>query len=108
MQDVVGRIINTRLKLSFGDSGTCTAIWSAQVGVERRADERMRLDRFCLRSTPARRPECPIDAESARDWHDRMLADHLRRDSPDFRLLFSTSFLACLTVAGEARGVRRE
>ena len=79
---------------------------AVEVGVERRADERMQLDRLAL---DQHRLE-GLNAESMQGrravQHDRMLADHLVEDVPNFRLLLFDQLLRLLD--GRATGPWRQ
>ena len=71
---------------------------AVEVGVERRADQRVQLDRLALDQDRLERLDAKTVQRRRAVQQHRVLADHLVEDVPDFRLLFSTSFLACLTV----------
>ena len=78
---------------------------AVEVGVERRADQRMQLDRLALDQHRLER----LDAEAVQrrravEQH-RMLADHLVEDVPDLRLLLLDQLLGLLHGGGEALGV---
>ena len=104
VQDVVGRHhqharFELRLERQRHVHGHLVAV---EVGVERRADERMQLDRLALDQHRLER----LDAEAVQGRgaveHDRMLADHLVEDVPDLRLLLLDQLLGLLD--GRATG----
>ncbi len=107
MQDVVGRHHqHPRLELRFERQrhvhGHLVAV---EVGVERRADERMQLDRlaFDQHRLEGLNPQS-VQGRRAIE-HDRMLADHLIEDVPNFRLLLFDQLLGLLDRGGQALGV---
>jgi hypothetical protein len=71
---------------------------AVEVGVEGRADQRMQLDRLAFDQDRLERLDAQAVQRRRAVQQNRMLADDLVQDIPDFRLSFSTSFLACLTV----------
>ena len=75
---------------------------AVEIGVERRADERMQLDRFALDEHRLERLDAQtVQRRRAVEQH-RMLADHLFEDIPDFRLLFLHQLLRLLDGLREA------
>jgi hypothetical protein len=101
MQDVVGRHHqHARFQLRFERQRNVHGhLVAVEVGVERGADQRVQLDRLAFDQLRLER----LDAEAVQRrravQQHRMLADDLVEDVPDFRRSFSTSFLACFTVA---------
>ena len=107
MQDVVGRHHqHARFQLRFERQRNVHGhLVTVEVGVERRADERMQLDRLAL---DQHRLE-GLDAEAmegrrAVEQH-RMLADNLVEDIPNLRLLLLHELLGLLHRSGQALGV---
>ena len=107
MQDVVGRHHqHPRLELRFErQRHVHSHLIAVEVGVESRTDERMQLDRLAfdqhrLEGLNAQ----PVQRRRAIQ-HDRMFADHLIEDVPNFRLLLFDQLLRLLDRGGEALGV---
>jgi hypothetical protein len=72
---------------------------AVEVGVERRADQRVQLDGLALDQLGFERLDAQTVQRRRAVQQNRVLADDLVENIPDFRTLFlSTSFLACLTV----------
>ena len=60
---------------------------AVEVGVEGRTDQRMKLDRLALDQNRFERLDAETVQRRGTVEHDRMLADHLFEDVPDFRTL---------------------
>ena len=107
MQDVVGRHHqHPRLELRFERQrhvhGHLVAV---EVGVEGGADERMQLDRLAFDQHRLERLDAePMQGRRAVE-HDRVLADHLVEDVPDFGLLLLDQLLGLLDGRRQALGV---
>ena len=107
VQDVVGRHhqdarLELRLQRQRHVHGHLVAV---EVGVERRAHQRMELDRLALDQHRLER----LDAETVQGRRaveqDRVLADHLVEDVPNLRLLLLDQLLGLLHRGGVALGV---
>ena len=100
MQDVVGRHHqDAGFQLRFQRQRNVNGhLVTVEVGVEGRADERMQLDRLAFDQGRFEGLDAQAVERRRTVQENRMLADDLVEDIPDFRLFFSTSFLACLTV----------
>ena len=107
VQDVVGRHHqHARLELRLErQRHVHRHLVAVEIGVESGAHQRMQLDRLALDQHRLER----LDAESMQRGgaveQDRMLADHLVEDVPDFRLLLLDQLLGLLHRGGEALGV---
>ena len=103
VQNVVGRHHqDARFELRFqGERHVDRHLVAVEVGIERRTDEGMQLDRLafdqgrleCLDAQPVERRR-PVE-------QNRMLADHLIEDIPDFRLFLFDQLLRLLDRRGE-------
>ena len=60
---------------------------AVEVGVERGAHQRMQLDRLAFDQYRLERLDAEAVQRGRAVQHDRMLADHLLEDVPDFRAL---------------------
>ena len=107
VQNVVGgHHQHARLELRFQRKRHVNShLVAIEVGVERRADERMQLDGLAF---DQHRLKC-LNAEAMERRraveHDRMFADHLIQDIPNFRLLFFDQLLRLLHRGGVTKGV---
>jgi hypothetical protein len=81
---------------------------TVEVGVERRADQRMKLDRLAFDQDRFERLNAQTVQRRRAVQENRMLANNLVEDIPDFRRSFSTSFLACFTVVDRPLASSRE
>ena len=72
---------------------------AVEVGVEGRADQRMQLDRLALDELGLKGLDAKAMQRRGAVQHHRMLADNLIEDVQTSGFSFSTSFLACFTVA---------
>ena len=107
VQDVVGRHHqHARFELRFQrQRNVHRHLVAVEVGVERRAHQRMQLDRLAFDQHRLER----LDAETmqrrrAVEQH-RMLADHLVEDIPDLGLLLLDQLLGLLHRGGQTLGV---
>ena len=107
VQDVVGRHHqHARLELRFErQRHVHRHLVAVEVGVERRADQRMQLDRLALDQHRLER----LDAEAVQrrravEQH-RMLADHLVENIPDFGLFLLDQLLRLLHRGRQTLGV---
>ncbi len=104
VQDVVGRHHqHARFQLRFERQRDMDGhLVAVEIGVERRADKRMQLDRLALDQHRLKR----LDAEAVQGGRaveqDRMLADHLVEDVPNLRLLFLDQLLRLFDGRAEA------
>ena len=111
VQDVVGRHHqDARFELRFQRQRNVHGhLVAVEVGVERRANQRMQLDRLAFDQAPARTPECRGDAASARGSSStgcsRMTSSRISQTSGRS---FSTSFFACFTVVDRPLASSRE
>ncbi len=110
MQDVVGRHhqharFQLRLQRQRNVHGHLVAV---EVGVERGADQRMKLDRLALDQHRLERLNAETMQRRRAVQQHRMLADDLVEDIPDLGLSFSTSFFACFTVVDRPLASSRE
>merc|ERR1711916_391485 len=89
-QDVVrGHHQDTGFKLGFQrERHVNSHLVTVEVSVERRTDERVKLDSLTFNESWLER----LNTETVKRWraveHDRVLANNLFEDIPDFRLLF--------------------
>src|SRR6476661_7041453 len=74
---------------------------AVEVGVERRADERMKLDRLALDQHRLERLDAQTMQSRSAVQEYRMLADHLFEDVPNLRLLLLHQLLGLLDGCGE-------
>jgi hypothetical protein len=79
---------------------------AVEVGVERRADQRVQLDRLALDQHRLKRLDAqPVQGRRAVQHH-RMLADHLFEDVPDHGLLVLDHLLRGLDGRGQPHGLQ--
>jgi hypothetical protein len=110
MQDVVGgHHQRPRFQLGFQRQRNVNGhLVAVEVGVERRADERVQLDRLAFDQGRFER----LDAEAVQRrrtvQQNRVLADHLIEDIPDFRTLLLHQLLGLLDGRGKPLASRRE
>jgi hypothetical protein len=106
-EDVVGRHhqharFQLRLEAQRNVHGHLVAV---EVGVERRADQRVELDRLALDQHRLERLDAEaVERRRAVQQH-RMLADHLVQDVPDFLALLLDPLLGLLQGHGQTLGV---
>ncbi len=110
MQDVVGRHHqHARFELRFQRQRDVHGhLVAVEVGVERGADQRVKLDRLALDQHRLERLDAQAMERRRAVEQNRMLADNLVEDIPDLRLLLLTSFFACLTVDEKPLASSRE
>ena len=105
-EDVVGRHhqharFQLRFKRQRNVHGHLVAV---EVGVEGGADQRMKLDRLAFDQHGLERLDAEAMQRRRAVEQDRMLADHLFEDVPDFRLLLLDQLLGLLDGLAEALG----
>ena len=108
MQDVVGRHHqHARFELCFERQRHVDGhLVAVEVGVERRADERMQLNGLALDEHRLESLDAQAVQRRRAVQEHRMLADHLVEDIPDFRLLLLHQLLCLLDRRGMALRVQ--
>jgi hypothetical protein len=107
MQDVVGRHHqNAGFQLRFQRQRNVHGhLVAVEVGVERRANQRMQLDRLALDQDRLERLDAKaMQGRRAVEQHG-MLADHLVQNIPDLGTLFFDELLRLLHRGGQTLGV---
>ena len=107
MQNVVRRHHqHTRFQLRFKRQRNVYGhLVAVEVGVERGANQRMQLDRLAFDQHRLERLNAEAMERGRAVEQDRMLADNLVEDVPDFRLLFFNELLGLLHGGRETLGV---
>ena len=107
MQDVVGRHHqDARLELRLQRQRHMHRhLVAVEVGVERRTDERMQLDRLAFDQHRLERLNAKAMQGGRTIEHDRMLANHLVEDVPNLRFFLFDQLLGLLDRGGQALGV---
>jgi hypothetical protein len=108
VQDVVGRHHqHARFQLGFERQRHVNShLVAVEVGVERGTDERVKLDRLAFDQGRLERLNAQTVKRRRAVQQNRMLADHLVEDIPDFRLFLFDQLLGLLDGRGIPLGVK--
>ncbi|SPU72294.1 Uncharacterised protein [Brucella suis] len=108
MQDVVGRHHqHARFKLGFKRKRNVNShLVAVEVGIERRADERMKLNGLAFDQGRFKRLDAETVQRRGTVQKNRMLADHFVKDIPDFRAFLFNQLLRLLDGGRIALGVK--
>ena len=108
MQDVVGRHHqHARFQLRFERQRNVHGhLVAVEVGVERRADQRMQLDRLAFDQHRLERLDAQAMQRRRAVQQHGMLADHLVENIPDLGTLFFDQLLRLLHRGGQTLGVK--